>query len=787
MYSFQTRSGSEKADLMTRSLLFTQCLQNDFVKPVGRFEPLPNRLHVGYPESLRLMGENPAEGPVARVMRWAHEQPDERLRIVHVRDWHDPTQKAVQDHFALFGDHCVQGTPGAEFAFPALDGGDKDVTTVDSMTLNDFQDTCLSESLAPFAREASHVGIMGVWTEAKVSFLAYELVTRYPWFEVAVCSALTASSSRQHHFEALDQLRRILGVRVIDSVGAFVDFLGGSPDHDAPLVGLQDDYPAIDLEGLELTDTDRTLVRYLFRDCRRVKLKQLTGGFSGNVVAGSVSHDLHGHEQVPHVIKIGDQQEMGKERTSFERIQDVLGNSAPQITDFADYDNRGAIKYRYASMGGTFSTTFQKAYENGMPMPEVKQVLDTVFGEQLMRFYKAATLESCDLLEHYWFSDQWAASVRGNVESILGGPAPGDTVEILPGLTAPNVCRFYDQTLHGLPRRPADQIYQSWMHGDLNGANIILDHHQNVWLIDFFHTHRGHVLQDFVKLENDLLYIWTPVENEADLRNACAFTDRLLEVGDLAAPLPDAPSEWRAQFRRTWETVQHLRSFYPPLVQSGRSPFQLQVAQLRYSVHNLCFEESTPLQLKWALYASGRLSQLIGDMLARSARLRIDWLDESWTRPGRLGLTILPGRRDWGRGLAADVATLKDEGVSRVLCLVPQEELDRYGVGELLSTYQDAGLLVHHLPIVDQKACSVEDMTEAVRWVDEALRAGECVMTHCVGGLGRSGMAAAAYLRTRGAEPDVAIESVRAARSQRALETAVQEQFIRDFPATVLQ
>ena len=108
----------------------------------------------------------------------------------------------------------------------------------------------------------------------------------------------------------------------------------------------------------------------------------------------SVSHDLHGHEQVPHVVKIGEQEEMGKERTSFERIENVLGNSAPRITDFADYDNRGAIKYRYASMGGTSSTTFQKSYEQGMPMEEVKQVLDTMFGEQLMRFYRAATLES---------------------------------------------------------------------------------------------------------------------------------------------------------------------------------------------------------------------------------------------------------------------------------------------------------------------------------------------------------------------------------------------------------
>lgn len=243
---------------MTPSILLTQCLQNDFVKPVGRYEPLPNRLHVGYSEALRLMGANPTEGPVARVMRWAHERPDEELRLIHVRDWHDPQEKAVQDHFQVFGEHCVQATVGAEFAFPsAADRGREDVL-IDSLTLNDFMGTGLAEALAPHANQACRVGIVGVWTEAKVSFLAYELVTRYPQFQVAVCSALTASSSRQHHFEALDQLRRILGVRIIDSVGEFVDFLGGSADADAPLVGLQNEYPSIELEGLELDDTDRT-------------------------------------------------------------------------------------------------------------------------------------------------------------------------------------------------------------------------------------------------------------------------------------------------------------------------------------------------------------------------------------------------------------------------------------------------------------------------------------------------------------------------------------------------
>src|SRR5262249_33763921 len=47
------------APMRAPSLLFTQCLQNDFVKPVGRYDVVPNRLHVGFAEALRLMGEIP--------------------------------------------------------------------------------------------------------------------------------------------------------------------------------------------------------------------------------------------------------------------------------------------------------------------------------------------------------------------------------------------------------------------------------------------------------------------------------------------------------------------------------------------------------------------------------------------------------------------------------------------------------------------------------------------------------------------------------------------------------
>ncbi len=128
--------------------LITQCLQHDFVAPVGRYDALPNLLHIGFEEARRLMGEDPDEGPVARVMRWAQLQSDAQLKLVHIRDWHDAADPAQQQHLQQFGAHCIKGTRGAQFAFADADAANKTATIVDSPGLNDFLGTPLADALA---------------------------------------------------------------------------------------------------------------------------------------------------------------------------------------------------------------------------------------------------------------------------------------------------------------------------------------------------------------------------------------------------------------------------------------------------------------------------------------------------------------------------------------------------------------------------------------------------------------------------------------------------------------
>jgi protein-tyrosine phosphatase/nicotinamidase-related amidase len=769
--------------MKNQAVLITQCLQIDFVKPLGRYDSLPNQLHIGFEESRRLMGENPKDGPVALTIQWAYQQPEETLTIIHIRDWHDPTDSFQIEHFRQFGEHCVARSEGAEFAFTPADTT-RPVHIINSPGLNDFIGTELANILEAFSGKAARVGLMGVWTEAKIMFLAYDIRTRFPEMDIAVCSALTASSSRSHHFMALDQLKSLLGVKIFASVGEFTHYLTGSSTDIRLATPSHTDLPKIDIEDKNiLTETDHELVRYLFRDCQNVNLTPLGGGFSGNLVLSSRSVDIYGYQQVPHVVKIGDQQTIGQERTAFERIENVLGNSAPRITEFADLRGRGGLKYRYAAMGGGFSTTFKKKYAEGIPQKRIERYLKIVFDDQLGRFYQAATLERTNLLEHYRFEPKFASSVRSSVEAVLGKPATENSLKLPGGQEYPNPCIFYEQDLADILPLANGSSYFSYVHGDLNGANIVIDAQDNIWLIDFYHTGPGHVLKDLIKFENDLLYIFTSINNDQEFEQALRLTDILLKVHDLQLPLPHS-AETNLTFPsilRAYETIRCLRSFYPPLVKLDRNPLQAMIGQLRYAVHTLSFDESDHYQKLWALYASGHLSAKINQQLRLQGPFRIDWLDISHTSPGRLGLSILPGRRDFSRSLMNDLSNLKADGISHIVSLITEDELHIYGVEELFEAYREAGFTVFHLPILDQGVCTLEEITNLVNWLDQNLSSGAKVLIHCVGGLGRSGMVAASYLKYKGMKSDDAILAVRTARSHRALETSTQEEFVRIF------
>jgi protein-tyrosine phosphatase len=170
--------------------------------------------------------------------------------------------------------------------------------------------------------------------------------------------------------------------------------------------------------------------------------------------------------------------------------------------------------------------------------------------------------------------------------------------------------------------------------------------------------------------------------------------------------------------------------------------------------------------------------------------LRIDWLDVvelEPDRPGRLGLTFLPGKRGaslrypgrvYRRDLGLDLATLRDEGVGHLFLLVEDEELRRWGNSEIAARAAELGVVVDRRPLRDGAAPrSMQEMDELLEAVGAARAAGD-VAVACMGGVGRTGTVAACALVAAGADAEQAIGRVRAVRHPTAVETAEQEAFV---------
>ncbi|MCE9581364.1 MAG: isochorismatase family protein [Planctomycetes bacterium] len=589
---------------MARTLLFTQCLQNDFVAPVAPGRPIPNQLHIGAAESRRLVGDDPRTGPLGRFLRAFYDGAGEEHAVVHIRDWHDATDPAQAQHLAHFGMHCLKGTPGAAYVEPLAEqsGGRVKTLTVNSTVLNDFEGTDLRGQLQELMRGSAPgeitAGIVGVWTDVKVQYLAYDLLTRLGISNLVICSALCASRSRVRHFQALDLLSQNLAVRVVDGIPDFLKALGvGAEPARAPVAG----YGAT-IEGGPVEGEDADLVRHLFRNCRSVTLKSLSGGFSGARVFRTESVDQEGRREVPFVIKTDTLEKISKERAAVERVENVLGTSAPAMSDFADLATRGAIKYFYASMHHSPVETLQSRIRRARSPAEVAELFDQLWEDILARLSQSPVRDRIQLFQHYQFKPEYARHTIERAEA-LGRAA----------LHLPDLHRFYDRIPALLARDPMESAV-CWVHGDLNLANVLVDEAGNSWLIDYFHTGPAHSLKDCAKLENDLKFIMLPMADEAALGRARRYEEWLLGQESLDVPLGALPADLAtdAALAKIHAGVERVRRWTRELCGGVTAMEPYQVALLRYSAHTMGFDEPDELQKRHALISTA----LTADRLA---------------------------------------------------------------------------------------------------------------------------------------------------------------------------
>lgn len=145
---------------------------------------------------------------------------------------------------------------------------------------------------------------------------------------------------------------------------------------------------------------------------------------------------------------------------------------------------------------------------------------------------------------------------------------------------------------------------------------------------------------------------------------------------------------------------------------------------------------------------------------------------------GILGIAPLPGR---GNHTVEDLEHLHDWKPALVISLTTAEENEAQGVADLGSSVQDRGTRWVHFPVTDMsvpKPDQAEDWVEIERIALAALHGGGRVLVHCLGGCGRSGMAALRLMIQVGEAPEDALSRLRGVRPC-AVETVAQMDWAR--------
>jgi protein-tyrosine phosphatase len=124
---------------------------------------------------------------------------------------------------------------------------------------------------------------------------------------------------------------------------------------------------------------------------------------------------------------------------------------------------------------------------------------------------------------------------------------------------------------------------------------------------------------------------------------------------------------------------------------------------------------------------------------------------------------------------------LERVGASTIVCLTERHEIDeRYpALVSWLDEHESTRAL--HRPIPDFHAPDIATFTALVDEIVDRLRAGEAIVMHCGGGIGRTGTVAAGVLVAMGTELDDALAQVRTARPMAGPEAGTQAEVLRTY------
>lgn len=334
-----------------------------------------------------------------------------------------------------------------------------------------------------------------------------------------------------------------------------------------------------------------------------VKLKPLPGGYGGSTTILAELQYKQSSALLPrsYVIKLGSRHEILNEYDKFHHY--VLGHlgRAARFSRHARWGEAAGIAYEFVGLGlGDEIRSFYQFYQE-YPAGKTAQLIEEIYAPLEQTWYRYGQIEPANPYHEYHMLSRKESAIldhmdrlldendpyRQNLTAVKAGAWPDLKPNFCPDLNLP--WRDPLDFLHTWPGSDLSlPLHRSTVHGDLNARNILIEVGREsdqtlLWFIDFSHTgnglsseraaeaireniplqpDRGHTLRDFCRLEADVKFILTRLENDRDLELAVVFERELLAGGlalpDLAVTLP-AEVLAEERFQKAWQIIRGIR------------------------------------------------------------------------------------------------------------------------------------------------------------------------------------------------------------------------------------
>ena len=367
-------------------------------------------------------------------------------------------------------------------------------------------------------------------------------------------------------------------------------------------------------ERLKRDDTDfaryvievEDLFRRLFHNKTRIVIGRVSSGHgkTGVVKVYPYSDDSH-DEQV--IVKFGDFREVDREFANYEQyVKGKIGARTTHVLELRRTPLLGGVVYALIGTPVERVVDFANYYSQS-PIPAIAPVLDDLFKVTCANWYfDRGVVQHLRLDTQYadglgLTHDKMLEALRAKFRSFMNQKIL--TFPELPGVHVANpVFAIKDRSL-------ARPTFLCTTHGDLNANNILVDPEGHTWLIDYYHTGRGHILRDCVMLESVVKFVLLA---DGDLASRYALERALIEMRrfrDVDGLTLNVPGD---AYQKAFEACRKLRQIARDLVQPSDDLSEYEIGLLYTTLNTQRFYSLPRTNRLHSLLAAGMLAEKLG-------------------------------------------------------------------------------------------------------------------------------------------------------------------------------